>query len=55
MKIKPVPGRLVRDPDTGRVLDSETNVPDNNGFWLRRLSDGDVALVTDPKEKPKGE
>ncbi len=43
MKIQPVPGRLVRDPVTGREVTDVTEVPDNDTFWLRRLADGDVA------------
>lgn len=45
MKIYPVPGRLVRDPATGReVSDPDgTEVHDNDPFWLRRLADGDVS------------
>ncbi len=52
MKIKPVEGRLVIDPETGREITSETDVPDNDGFWLRRLADGDVAAA--PDEKTRG-
>lgn len=44
MKIYPVQGRLVRDPATGREITEGTVVPDNDSFWLRRLSDGDVTL-----------
>ena len=42
MKIKPAPGRKVRDPATGRELTGPLEVPDTDGFWLRRLRDGDV-------------
>ncbi len=52
MRIKPVEGRLVRDPVTGREIKGEVDVADNDGFWLRRLADGDVALATDPKKTP---
>lgn len=55
MKIKPVDGRLVRDPETGRELKCEHEVSETDGFWLRRLADGDVALVADPSKKAKGE
>ena len=51
MKIKPVDGRLVRDPVTGRKLDGEVDVLDNDGFWLRRIADGDVAVVAPSTEK----
>lgn len=55
MKIIPVDGRKVIDPDTGREVKGEVTVPDNHGFWLRRLADGDVALAADPAKKAKGE
>ncbi|MEW6612704.1 MAG: DUF2635 domain-containing protein [Pseudomonadota bacterium] len=57
MKIQPVPGRLVRDPATGREVTAVTEVPDNDPFWLRRLADGDVAradVSTDAKSTKKG-
>lgn len=50
MKIKPVKDRLVRDPATGRELKEVITVPDSDGFWLRRLADGDVQLEQE-KEK----
>ena len=50
MKVQPVAGRLVRDPDTGREITEAVNVPDSDPFWLRRLADGDVALTPDQGE-----
>ena len=47
-KIYPVPGRIVRDPVTGREIAGETTVDENDAFWIRRLDDGDV---TDKKPK----
>lgn len=42
MFVKPVPGRIVRDPVKGTFLpESGEQVPDNI-FWGRRLKDGDV-------------
>ena len=52
MKIIPVTGRLVRDPITGREVTEPTEVLDNDPFWLRRLSDGDVALDAPMKPAP---
>lgn len=52
MKVIPVPGRTVRHPETGRELTEPTEVPDNDAFWIRRLSDGDVALDAKPATKP---
>ena len=45
MKIYPVPGRLVRDPVTGREVTAATEVHDHDTFWIRRLADGDVSLT----------
>ena len=45
MKIYPVPGRLVRDPVTGREVTQATDVPENDSFWIRRINDGDVSTV----------
>lgn len=53
MKIQPVPGRLVRDPVTGREITEPVIVPDNDPFWLRRLADGDVARADVSTDKPK--
>lgn len=51
MKIQPVPGRLVRDPATGREVTEVITVPDTDPFWLRRLADGDV-VSADVSTKP---
>lgn len=48
MKIYPVTGRTVRDPANGREVTGETEVNENDPFWIRRLADGDV---TDKKPK----
>lgn len=53
MQIKPVPGRLVRDPATGREVTDTVTVPDHDPFWLRRLADGDVARADVSTDKPK--
>lgn len=42
MTIYPVPGRLVRDPITGRELTEATKALESDSFWLRRIADGDV-------------
>jgi hypothetical protein len=52
--IKPVEGRLVRDPETGREVTEPCRVDGDDGFWIRRLADGDVAEVADqPKVSVK--
>ncbi|AXW48125.1 DUF2635 domain-containing protein [Ralstonia pseudosolanacearum] len=40
--VKPVAGRLVRDPVTGREITEPTPVDGDDPFWIRRLADGDV-------------
>jgi hypothetical protein len=40
--VKPVAGRLVRDPATGREITEPTPVDGDDPFWIRRLADGDV-------------
>lgn len=51
LTLKPSPGLIVRDPKTGEPLpETGRDVPDN-GYWQRRLRDGDVQLVTAP-DKP---
>lgn len=52
MFVKPVPGRIVRDPVKGTLLpESGEQVPDDI-FWGRRLKDGDVEMF-DPKAAAK--
>lgn len=46
MLVKPVPGRLVRDPTTKqRIPETGIEVSDTDTFWARRLADGDVVEV----------
>ncbi|MNE09963.1 hypothetical protein D3C81_682040 [compost metagenome] len=46
MFVKPVPGRLVRDPVKGTLLpENGAEVPDDAYFWRNRLRDGDVEKV----------
>lgn len=46
MWIKPVPGRLVRDPLTMLELREAREVPDGDPFWLRRLRSKDVEVCS---------
>ena len=49
MFVKPVPGRLVRDPVKGTLLpENGAEVPDDAYFWRNRLRDGDVEKVAQP-------
>ena len=42
IKIKPAPGRRVRHPETGQVLEDKAIEVPRTSHWLRRLADGDV-------------
>ena len=46
LHIKPAPGLTVRDPDSYAPLAVEGEKKPRTGFWLRRLKDGDVVVVT---------
>lgn len=50
INIVPVEGRLVRDPVTGREIEGPTAVNADDGFWIRRLADGDVAESNETTE-----
>lgn len=45
MHVKPVEGRLVRDPLTNEVLPAEGREVTDSTFWRRRLIKGDMVLV----------
>ena len=51
--VKPAPGRMVRDPATGRPLPERGAVVEKTQFWLRRVKDGDVEML--PVEKKEME
>ncbi|MDR1368488.1 MAG: DUF2635 domain-containing protein [Candidatus Accumulibacter sp.] len=50
MRIKPVPGRRIRDPETGIEITAARDVPDGHPFWLRCLKSGDVERVAEQKK-----
>lgn len=50
INILPVQGRLVRDPATGREIAGPTPVDGDDGFWIRRLTDGDVEKAAEAAE-----
>jgi hypothetical protein len=54
MKVKPAPGRAVRDPQQKyRLLPEQGGEVPDNAFWQRRLRDGDVVLIEDqPADAP---
>ncbi|BAO88918.1 DUF2635 domain-containing protein [Caballeronia cordobensis] len=45
MRIKPVSGRQVPDPEKGGYLPEEGREVEPNVYWLRRVEDGDVVEV----------
>lgn len=45
MKVQPVEGRLLRDPQTGREILGPTEVSDADPFYLRAIANGDLAEV----------
>ncbi|PWD90547.1 DUF2635 domain-containing protein [Ignatzschineria cameli] len=48
--IKAADGRSVRDPETKQLLDEAGEFKPRNGFWLKRLKQGDV-IETKPTRK----
>ena len=51
--VKPVDGRICKDPITYVALPAEGRRVPKNAYWLRRLKDGDCALHTVAATKPK--
>lgn len=47
LRIAPVAGRVVRDPDLHDLITGPRTVPDSP-FWRRRVRDGDVCLDDPP-------
>lgn len=48
LNLKPAPGLIVRDPRTAQPLPAEGGTVPDNGYWRRRLRDGDVLPITVP-------
>lgn len=55
MKIIPVAGREIRDPESLQLLPAEgREVPDGDLFWTRRILDGDVTVEgAEPQQQDK--
>jgi hypothetical protein len=49
--VKPKKGALVRDPVSFQPLPEQGREVPDNGYWRRRLADGDVELVNHGGEK----
>jgi Protein of unknown function (DUF2635) len=47
IRVKPAPGKLVRDPVTYRHLALEGEDKPRNQYWIRRLQEGSVVMVRD--------
>jgi hypothetical protein len=52
LRIRPVAGKVVRDPDLRDLLTTPRLVIDT-AFWRRRIRDGDVALDESPASAPE--
>ena len=50
--IKPAPGRRVRKPD-GSLLAEAGEVQAVDTYWTRRLAEGDVVEIEQPKARGK--
>ena len=46
--IKPVAGRSVRDPNTLEVIKPEGEYKPRDGYWLKRVKDGDCVIAKAP-------
>jgi hypothetical protein len=53
MKVKPRGGFIIRDPQRGDLIEPEGRFVPKTTYWLHRLRDGDVVLVSDELETPK--
>lgn len=51
IKIKPLNGLIVRDPETREPLKVEGEEKPRNPYWLRRIKDKSVELVIEEKAK----
>lgn len=49
--LRPVAGAHVRDPDSRQPLAAAGEEKQMNDFWCRRVRDGSVAVVTEPRVK----
>jgi Protein of unknown function (DUF2635) len=56
MRVKPAPGRAVRDPRTMTLLPEDgRDVNERDPFWARRLRDEDVVGADEPEPEPEPE
>lgn len=52
VRIKPIAGRLVRDPITRKQLPPEGVVTELTPHWQRQINTGDVKIVVEEQSKP---
>lgn len=52
MYVKPVPGRIVPDPEMGGYLLPEGREVAKTQYWMRRVRDGDVVVISPPPAAP---
>lgn len=48
--IKPLRA-VVRNPITGEILPSKGKLVNKNSYWIRRIKDGDIEIITKVKKK----
>lgn len=53
IKVRPTSGLQVLDPKTREPLPPEGRDVPRSRYWLRRLAEGDVALVGPPAPLPR--
>lgn len=51
--VKAVTGRSVRDPETKEILSEVGELKPRNGFWLKRIKQGDVVEAKAPRQTAK--
>jgi len=48
----PVPGRLIRDPETRQKLADAGELKPMSSYWLRKIKDGDVSVAAPELAQP---
>lgn len=52
-KIKPKNGKQLRFPGIKRFLNVDGEFVEWSSFWMRRLNDGDIEIISDEVEEKK--
>lgn len=53
IQVRPVEGRLVRVPSTGKTLPDDGGEFPRSSYWVRRVNAGDVVIAAPSDETPK--